>query len=364
MELQLTLNKLRALPVQVIEIDGGVLLKRGCTEIKIMGEGALEIVSAILEASSGKGISREDLLALFGSPDSPEINSLIDQLVQRRLILSGDETDSVVTSEIESSEEVFYWNFGRSEHEVAEQINNRRIIIVGVNDISHRIAASFDRSGVGNFEVVDYPLLRNVQMFDDDGNLKPGGWSLPEKRPVAYGDWTNGLDPESFDCLVATSDFGGLQLMRQWNEFCVAYNRHFFPVVLQNLIGYIGPLVVPGQTACFECLRARQNSNIEDANVRRLAEPWAYEGQRVNGFHPSMASILGDLAAVELGKMYGGWMRSRSIGTLIEVNLVATTLEARKVLRVPRCSVCSRLQWQSSTSPEKNVFMPGHSNHP
>jgi bacteriocin biosynthesis cyclodehydratase domain-containing protein len=364
MELQLTSNKLRALPVQVIEIDDGVLLKRSCTEIKIMGEGALNVIGAILDASGGEGIEREELLDLFGPAARPEIEMLVDQLVQRRLILAGDEADTLHRNGIESSQEVFYWNFGRAETEVVEQIDKRRIVIVGVNDISHRIAASFERSGFGNFEVVDYPLLRNIRMFDDDGNLRSDGWSLPEKEPIPYGEWASGLDPESFDCLVATSDFGGLQLMRQWNAFCVANNRHFFPVVLQNLIGYIGPLVVPGQTACFECLRARQNSNMDDANVRRLAEPWAYEGQRVNGFHPSMASILGDIAAVELGKMYGGWLRSRSIGTLIEVNLIATLLETRKVLRVPRCSVCSRLQWQSSTSPEKNIFMPGHSNHP
>src|SRR5262249_10319169 len=144
-------------------------------------------------------------------------------------------------------------------------------------------------------------------------------------------------------CIVATSDFGGLTSMRQWNEFCVTRNIHFFPVVLQNLVGYVGPLVVPGETPCFECVRARQNANIEDPTTRAAAEPHAFSSQHVIGFHPSMATILGDIAAVELGKFYGGWLASESVGSLIVVRLLVPSVTTHRVLKIPRCPVCSDL---------------------
>ena len=160
---------------------------------------------------------------------------------------------------------------------------------------------------------------------------------------MPYEKWVQSLKPESLDCLIATSDFGGLQLMRQWNEFCVQHGRHFLPVVLQDLIGYVGPLVIPGETACFECLRARQNANLEEASARRAAEHAAFEGQGIVGCHPAMASVLGDIAAIELTKFYGIRMPIWQVGTLIEVNLLAGRMTPRKVLKVPRCAVCGTL---------------------
>jgi hypothetical protein len=44
---------------------------------------------------------------------------------------------------------------------------------------------------------------------------------------------------------------------------------------------------------------------------------------------------------------------------LLEVNLLRPELRARKVLKVPRCSVCSPLTRQSTISLERFSFLPG-----
>jgi len=163
----------------------------------------------------------------------------------------------------------------------------------------------------------------------------------------------------SLHCLIATSDFGGMQLMREWNQFCYEANIQFFPVVLQNAVGYVGPLIVPGETACFECLRARQNSHLADPEIQRATEYRAFEGQLVNGFHPSMASVLGDIAAFELTKFYGRVPRWR-VGTLIEVNLLIPSIVTRKVLKIPRCSVCSQLNKHSPVTTDRVVYVPSN----
>jgi thiazole/oxazole-forming peptide maturase SagC family component len=125
------------------------------------------------------------------------------------------------------------------------------------------------------------------------------------------------------------------------------------------MIGSVGPLVVPGDTACYECLRARENANLADPQLARASEAGAFQRRAVTGFHPSMASVLGDLAAIELTKFFGGGLPTR-VGRLIEVNLLATTLRTRKVLKVPRCQVCSPANRRSEISTDKNIFMPGH----
>jgi thiazole/oxazole-forming peptide maturase SagC family component len=129
-------------------------------------------------------------------------------------------------------------------------------------------------------------------------------------------------------------------------------------VILQNLIGYVGPLVIPGETACYECLRQRQNAHMNDPEVQRASESVTTTDSKVVGFHPSMASVLGDIAAFELTKLYTDGLPLGNIGTQIEVNLLTSEMMTRKVLKVPRCAVCSPLTTRSSATPYKSNFVP------
>src|SRR5207245_2377606 len=122
-------------------------------------------------------------------------------------------------------------------------------VILGVNDISRQLFDLLDRSGVKNIEIVDYPLLRSgTDNIDDYSNFYSSRW-----LPLNFKVWKDMLKPESIDCIVATSDLGSIQFMRKWNDFCVKHNRTFLPIVLRDLIGYVGPLVIPHETACYEC---------------------------------------------------------------------------------------------------------------
>jgi thiazole/oxazole-forming peptide maturase SagC family component len=157
-------------------------------------------------------------------------------------------------------------------------------------------------------------------------------------------------DPETIDCIIATSDGGGIEQLRVWNEYAVLHSLRFYPIVLQDLVGYIGPLYVPGQTACYECLRLRQNAHLVDYANRRIVESAFIHSQSVSGFHPAMASILGSIAAIELTKAFGLAPALTRAGTLIEVNLIGSEMTSRRVLRLPRCPVCSRLNRAPSPS--------------
>jgi thiazole/oxazole-forming peptide maturase SagC family component len=146
--------------------------------------------------------------------------------------------------------------------------------------------------------------------------------------------------------------------MLGWNRYCVENEIAFLPVVLRRLIGEIGPFVVPRETACYECLTARQNSHLREHRALRAVEAQSPYGQAISGFFPSMGSILGDMAALELVKFYSGGMPYR-VGHFIEVNLLATVLDSHKVLRVPRCRTCAATMTTSSFGLERADFVPG-----
>ena len=334
----------------------GLLLKRGCTEIKVPA-GSIEIVAHVLKLADENGLTREEISNQFSPDKRHTAESLIDLLLARRLLVPSELTEPALKVP-ESSLDIFYWHFGASAVQVTTRLNSQKLVIMGVNNISQRLVSTLSESGIENFQVVDDPWMRNPDLFDDGGNLLEARWSPNLIEPVKLSVWENQIDPASVNCIIAASDLGTHQGIRDCNEFCVKNHCHFLPVILKDLTGYVGPLVVPGETACYECLRQRQNAHMNDPEVQRASETITSTDRKVVGFHPSMASILGDIAAFELTKLYSDVLPLRNVGTQIEVNLLTSKMIKRKVLKVPRCAVCSPLATRSSVTPYKSNFVP------
>jgi bacteriocin biosynthesis cyclodehydratase domain-containing protein len=345
-------DRLIAIPVQLISADGGVILARGVTELCISGERGAEVVHAVLAAASGEGVTRRDLMEQFAAPDREMVGKLVDELMNRSILVrAGDQPQS---DNIESGIEVFYWQFGQTARAAIDRMSEKPIVLMGVNTISRRIALSLRSLGVESVQVVDFLTHRNLRMHDSAGNLKADEW--PTVAPLAYDTWAEGLESQEFACLVATSDFGGPHLMREWNRFCVENRIHFLPVALERFIGTIGPLVIPGETACYECLYLREKANMNTPEIGRIFELRTAEQQAVTGFHPAMANVLGELAAMELCKIYGGGIPWRT-NRIIEVNLLAPSLFSRPLLKLPLCPVCSPALKTTSVDPYKDLFV-------
>jgi hypothetical protein len=67
-----------------------------------------------------------------------------------------------------------------------------------------------------------------------------------------------------------------------------------------------------------------------------------------------MASMLSEIAAFEVMRVYSEVSLLRQFGTLIEVNLLGSRVMPRKVLKIPRCPVCSSLREQPSVTIHKD----------
>lgn len=354
--------RFRLLPIQMVSTEQGVILRRGVDRLRVSGQAAQDVLEQIFDATGRDGgATVDDIYSRFHDDLRAPVQDIVNRLITRRILVEIQDDHRVGSTEQgsdESSAEVFYWQFGTNPARIADNLAATRVSIAGVNLVSQRMAESLQTNGFPNVTVIDHPLLRNVRLFDPGGRLAARHWRADLPQPIDYEDWVREEAP--VDCLVVTSDFGGMQLLREWNEFAVRFNLHFLPVMLQDMVGYIGPLVMPRETPCFECLWARQNSHLADPRSQRAAESAAFYGQLVNGFLPPMASVLGDLAAMELIKFYSRGLPGGGVGNLIEVDLTQPSLKTRKVLKVPRCSVCGPLTAHSNKAVDNTVFMPGN----
>jgi bacteriocin biosynthesis cyclodehydratase domain-containing protein len=348
-------TRYRALPVQLVEIDGGVILVRGGTEVRVVGMRAEQTVREIWSAATQAPITLEGFVATYAAPDRASVRALVEKLIARRILIDAD---TERTDGPESALEVFYWNFGLAEPRVRGSLNERRMVVLGLNGISRQLTATLTEAGVTNFEVVDYALFRNQRLFGSELQARTDHWPSSQPEPIAYDAWIKRDQPGNPDCLIATCEHAATSVMLDWNRYCVENNIAFLPIVLRQLIGQVGPFVVPQETACYECLCARQNSHLREHQALRSVEAQSPYGQAVSGVFPAMGSILGDIAAFELVKFYSGGMPYR-VGHFIEVNLLAVDVTTHKVLRVPRCRACAATMKTSGFGLEFADFVPG-----
>src|SRR5438309_1492504 len=106
-------QRLIALPVQVIEVPEGVVLKRSSTEVMIMGANAARSVRMVLDVTRANGATPKEIRSLFARSARTQVDALIKNLVDRRFLLPADNGMGSLAAQ-ETNLEVFFWNFGEA----------------------------------------------------------------------------------------------------------------------------------------------------------------------------------------------------------------------------------------------------------
>jgi bacteriocin biosynthesis cyclodehydratase domain-containing protein len=335
-------RRLRALPVELVEVDDGVLLVRGSTVVQIGGQAAHAVVRGILEACSGEGLDEAELLDAFPSFARDAAGSLIAELIDRRILVAADEEGLHPPDERESALDVFRWEVGLPQGESAGRFADQIVAVVGVNYVTRRLCEDLAAWGVA-LRLIDDDRLRNPEFFDDGGNLRADLWPATLAQPGDDRNWLDRAPPADLACIVAGAEYRALELMRDINRFCMDHAIPFMPATLNGSVGFVGPLVVPRESACYECLIGRENSHLDDPEAESVLRSTISRSRGHAGFHPAMASVLGDFAAMELIKFTTDVIPWR-IGSLFEINLLSPELTTRRVLKLPRCAVCGVLE--------------------
>ena len=340
----------RLLGLQAVPHDDGVIIRRGLKQVFVQGDKVAEVLDLIVERSAeGRGVRLDALKTEVDPLKHLTFGTLIDTLRAERFLIPAEEGHAS-TADGETREEIFYWSHGTSFDAVRDSIADIELAVFGVNHISLPLIGNLRSVGFRAVTFIDHPGLRNLDFYVGGKDLRPEiGAALASNRPQDFDAWSAAGDKP--DCTIVCSDFGGLALMRDWNRQAVAANTLFYPIVLQDEVAHLGPLVIPGEGPCFECLWTRRSANRADDRDGHASDAHAFFGQRVTGYVQPMARVAADLAAIDLLKYFSGTLPGGRAGRLIEVDLMAPSLTTRNVLKVPRCPVCSRLPLHGAAPP-------------
>jgi bacteriocin biosynthesis cyclodehydratase domain-containing protein len=322
--------------------DDRVLLKRGIHEMLLSGDGARELLETLVAQLDGSR-SAQQIVDSFDADVQPAVQRLLTSLVRRGLAFEdAAEAEELLAGDDPGS--AFFRNFLPAARRTPQALRRASVVVTGVNLISRTLVRGLLESGIGRVLLARHPVL--------DHPLDAERWTAalaaasgPE-RLVLSDDLPAAEELSEASLIVAGSDFGQAEALMDLNRRALELALPFLPIWLEELIGHVGPLHYPYETACLRCYQLRTDSNHDDWQLRRAVREHATaddEARGTTGLVPPMAGVLGEIGAMEVLKVVGELVPSDVVGRQIEINLVSFRSTVRRVLKVPRCPECSEI---------------------
>jgi len=288
--------------------DGGrLLLEHAQSLVVLEGEAVRTLLPSLLPLLDGThGI--EELALRLGPAARPAIESALELLTAHGLVVDGPDAPPDLRAPARSAAAAY----GLAPTVAAERLRRGSVGLVGTGGLRLDLLRLLAASG-----------LCDVRRL---------GW--------------RGRGRAELVVVVPAAD--ELDRLRAWNRAALEHRRPFLLVrPWDGRAASVGPLVLPGQTCCYECVLLRRGANsgypeeIADVEAAPLAAPP----------DPALGAITAALAA----HLAVRWL----VGRDATVPGVLHTVEARPspqlvehvVLRVPRCPACSPAELQAAPLP-------------
>lgn len=276
------------------------------------------ILGMIAEKLTGT-FSVNELLDGFTNEQCEQILSVLNELRDENFVL---DTEASLTS----AETTGYVSIADQFSETAfDRLENDQLLVINFGAIGQMVVDDIVRCGVQQI---------NYIAGSQEDNL-----SIPELDGVeGYGLDDIELLIEASDFVIYTEDEPHPNVTRRVNERCAETGTEWTSGRVIGFDGFVGPTVVPGETACYNCFRQRMFANIES--------PDAYEAmmnvEPSRSIVPSFARIVaGELTLDVLNHLTNG--RAFSLGRIIHHDFRNLSVESNDVLRLPRCDVCQEI---------------------
>jgi bacteriocin biosynthesis cyclodehydratase domain-containing protein len=268
------------------------VVKKGLAEVRCRLPGVADVLDRVAELA-GTGLSDDLIVESFPPGIKPDVELLMRGLRQRGFF--EEATDPAAS---------FWQSVGALAPGAADRLSAASVLVLGDGPLADSVASALVACGTGTVHTgSDVPHPGHVDL-----------WCA-----AVEGAADPGLLDAAADALAA-----GIV---------------FLPVWLDDLVLRVGPMTHPFDTACLRCYLLRADANDPEREVHRLLRRGRPESSGA-GFLPPMASVAGQVAGIEAVKHLGG-LPVTTTGHVIEMSLVPFRCDVRRVLRVPRCPLCS-----------------------
>ncbi|MCB0163576.1 MAG: TOMM precursor leader peptide-binding protein [Anaerolineae bacterium] len=359
--------------IDVVPLPNNEMLFRSDrVAVRLGGESSLFFVEQILPLLDGQR-SFDQLTAELTDTPSEVLQGYLDQLVQIQILQRLDKPQHMAPMAEQVLEPFLTMlnTLGLPPTASIEKLRAFHIAIVGLEGPGAHIASILGQCGIGRLTLVDpFPChpgnLALMPVANTDSIGKPRQKVVkamlaahPTTTEIVTAE-TQALTPETMAALVADHHFvigcfdRGFLAANQWlNQASLKWRIPAIYVEAAGHMGWVGPLVAPGQTACYDCFRRRRLATADSIDEAIAYE--TYLSQRHEpvlhhrGVLPAMMPYLASMAVMDIFKHLLSLSQSTLMGQVLAFNALTSQTNVHPVLQKPDCSIChGRSIWPRS----------------
>ena len=325
----------------------GVLLRSDLGTFEISGADVSTFLEAIVPLLDGSR-DRDEIAGALEDFSHRSVLALLALLETKGLVEAVPEEDATLHRRWRGQED-FFRKWSRSPEQMARSLAESRVLLVGLSPWGAAAAGELAASGVGRIDVID---TGGAGEFDSSPHkeaflkamTEASPWCRATVSPLAWprgGEIDVDVGARRIASAIVAGDRDPIQLVLgaapgDQGSLLRSLARlvHTMGVVslygdLDAASGLLGPVVVPGKTACWSC--------AQDLHLGRRPAPGSGDG-----FTPSstMASLLGQLLALEAIKLITGYTDSGLVGRTREYDFVSLETTIFTASQAPGCKIC------------------------
>lgn len=308
------MTKLRISPfVSVIEVDSSIFVRTDLKTFTLTGTDVQDFLRRALPLLDGKR-GTDEILDAFPDYSDASVRALLTNLKTLGLVVESDEFHDGPDPSRQEELSAFVTSWKPNVQDIKAELTQAHVAIVGELEWLTGVCQELEQSGIGRLTKLSLP--NGAESF-----------KLPEDVTLLLAI----AHPDELKLFAAIARLGEQRKLR------------YLIAQIDGLSAILGPVVIPGQTACWECLRTRHLANQPSAAESALLQSQLLtEGSipRRRLTPPGAATVLRGLILGETIKLLTGYTPSHLVSRQLEFNLITHTTEIHDLIRLPWCPVC------------------------
>jgi len=351
--------------ISIIDKKNGAFLFRSDTlAIELDGASATFLVSNIIPLLTGSN-DFDYVCSQIKNITPDDLHQHLSQLVKAGVLRSSDEPKIAKgTSHTNQQFSNFLEIIGLDPEVARTKLAAFKIAIIGLDDHGLQTLFALQQSGISNFKLIDpyqcaaeflvtFPFLKP---YCKDGTAKQEclrSYCRENNLDITIDTGPASLNKETLeqsisDCSLCIVCFGKeFSSIYYWTNQASVGNK--IPVLYTSIASHvclIGPLVIPGKTACYMCYKMRVIATQEDIEGAVLYEEQLSDNKVPSSHNcvslPGTASLVASMVSMEALKFLLSLGYPSTQGKVFEFNMLNFESKLHTLLQKPDCIICQK----------------------
>lgn len=340
---------------QFMAHDGSLLVKNGNRLYKISAKSDLNELTRLLRILEKPKKINEISNILSGFKRSHVIG-VLETLYKMKLIIFLKEDDN---KRKDYSVHTKYCPGDGVEDRIEIALQDSKLVLIGDGILASKLSTHLKNMRIKFNRVKSTNIVTNAGKQLSTRGIRAKEKKLLKSPMSSFSSLINPLIEKS-SLLIVAEDYPNINLFELINRLGFMKNKAWIRVSLDEDIGYLGPLVLPKRTPCFNCCELRLVTNSPDYEYElwKNKENIPTKKSDIHGIYADMLSVMC------IKEVYRYLIKCSQLDTIDNLLIFDThhvTMTKHHIISHPNCILCNppsktenTTRWNSAGNGTKN----------